>query len=579
MKVVLSALLFIASVCQATECEHDIINIPLDNITLSEKNTSLAGTIDVADKLPKTFDSSCYPDRKIFVIGAANDVIVEGDVTFTNSNDVEDHALVLATADDLVIKEGTKIKYQGSNLTLSSENTISLVNVDIEAAGNIAIGTLNDLYLTSGTTISAGINGNTPNNDLVLLYANDYLNINNVVFSEGIREIHLDAKRVAIKNLTLPSDSILKINVAGSRKWQNAYVTVEGTSLKFSGDASTVADVVLENVIHPELGVLSLENTPTVTEKEGEQSPSFTVTDLGNNWYQHDQFGTFYDANNSDWYYHLDHGWIYVDEWGDNGTWIYMPINDQYNDWYNPESNSSISEAISPGWMWSNTSFFPQLYSDKSKGWLYGYGDGIFYEYRTKELYAHDFQTWDLNFTDKNKTTAQNIEHADTYYFLFSYDYTNDIRWNNIKTSDLNRSRLIGTLMTVHLSLPSEILTEDNNWSKLIELCKESPLEMKKRAIFDIEENAETITLSANAGLLMLRDVTFPNTEVIGPSRDVSINDGIGSVNFFGNVKHGSDLITGAKGDAVNEFNGIDGHWDLNKKLENGKSAFVIRQR
>jgi hypothetical protein len=77
-----------------------------------------------------------------------------------------------------------------------------------------------------------------------------------------------------------------------------------------------------------------------------------------------------------------------------------------------------------------------------------------------------------------------------------------------------------------------------------------------------------------------LKNVTFPNTsEVMARSRDGSINAGTGSVNFLGNVKHGTDLITGAAGGAINEFNGIDGHWDLNKKLENGKSAFVIRKR
>lgn len=77
-----------------------------------------------------------------------------------------------------------------------------------------------------------------------------------------------------------------------------------------------------------------------------------------------------------------------------------------------------------------------------------------------------------------------------------------------------------------------------------------------------------------------LKNVTFPNTsEVMARSRDGSINAGTGSVNFLGNVKHGTDLITGATGGAINEFNGIDGHWDLNKKLENGKSAFVIRKR
>lgn len=77
-----------------------------------------------------------------------------------------------------------------------------------------------------------------------------------------------------------------------------------------------------------------------------------------------------------------------------------------------------------------------------------------------------------------------------------------------------------------------------------------------------------------------LKNVTFPNTsEVMARTLDGTINSGTGSVNFLGNVKHGTDLISGAKGAASNEFNGIDGHYDLNKKLENGKSAFVIRKR
>ena len=77
-----------------------------------------------------------------------------------------------------------------------------------------------------------------------------------------------------------------------------------------------------------------------------------------------------------------------------------------------------------------------------------------------------------------------------------------------------------------------------------------------------------------------LKNVTFPNTsEVMARSQNGTINAGTGSVNFLANVKHGPDLITGAKGAASNQFNGIDGHYDLNKKLENGKSAFVIRKR
>ena len=243
--------------------------IPLSNIELYPgKNITLSGELDVSSVLPQAelSNNNVKPeDIRVAIIGAANDITINSDITIQNANKAEDNAIVIAAADDLVVKNGTKIKYEGSNLALASGDTMWLVNVDIEAGGNIAIGTLNDLHLTSGTTITAGGGGNTPNKDLVLLYANDYLNINNVVFSEGIREIHLEAQRVAMRNLILPNESFLKINVPGSRKWQNSYVTVEGTSLKFSGNASNVGDVVLENVTHPNIGTLSSSNLPEVT--------------------------------------------------------------------------------------------------------------------------------------------------------------------------------------------------------------------------------------------------------------------------------------------------------------------------
>ena len=72
------------------------------------------------------------------------------------------------------------------------------------------------------------------------------------------------ANRVQMRNITLPSNSILRINTPGSRKWQNAYVTVQGSSLQFSGSATTSGAVVLEKVIHPQIGELSASNLPEV---------------------------------------------------------------------------------------------------------------------------------------------------------------------------------------------------------------------------------------------------------------------------------------------------------------------------
>jgi len=242
--------------------------IPLSNITLYPgKNITISGTLDVSSELPEATlsNNNVEPeDIRIGIIGAANDITISNDLTISNVNKVEDHALVIAAADDLVISQGKKVEYQGSNLALASGDTMYLVDVDIVAGGNVAIGTLNDLHVTTGSTITAGIGGATPNPDLVLLYANDLLNLDNVNFAGNIREIHMDANRVQMRNITLPANSFLKINTPGSRKWQNDWVTVQGTSLQFSGSATTSGAVVLEKVTHPNIGELNAGNLPEV---------------------------------------------------------------------------------------------------------------------------------------------------------------------------------------------------------------------------------------------------------------------------------------------------------------------------
>mgnify|MGYP003338419510 CR=1 FL=1 len=102
----------------------------------------------------------------------------------------------------------------------------------------------------------------------------------------------------------------------------------------------------------------------------GLKTDKITVTDLGNNWYEHEQFGTFYDANISDWYYHLDHGWIFVDVWDDNGTWMYVPLNGSSKS-ISDSSESVTTEEVGLGWMWSKAEHYPRLYNDELEDWMY----------------------------------------------------------------------------------------------------------------------------------------------------------------------------------------------------------------
>lgn len=115
----------------------------------------------------------------------------------------------------------------------------------------------------------------------------------------------------------------------------------------------------------------------------------FDVTDIGHSWYQHDQFGVFYDDNDSNWCYHIDHGWIYVDEWNDNGTWMYIPLNAKADDktfrYYDNDfiesgfgyfmevaTDFDLEDIAVPfGWIWSSKSNYPFIYNYEMKEWLY----------------------------------------------------------------------------------------------------------------------------------------------------------------------------------------------------------------
>ena len=90
------------------------------------------------------------------VIGAGSvvtkDIKISGSTTFTNTNDTEDHALVLGAADDFML-DGSDLTYTGSNLALgaggSDTDTMYLVNTTITTGGNLAAGTLGTLNVSS----------------------------------------------------------------------------------------------------------------------------------------------------------------------------------------------------------------------------------------------------------------------------------------------------------------------------------------------------------------------------------------------------------------------------------------------
>ena len=195
--------------------ESNVLNVRIENTSITPgKNVTVGSagaksTIDVSKQLPSA--GGVDENRRVFTIGAAKDMTVTGDVTFTNSNDAEDHALVLASADDFSLNN-SKLTYTGSNLGIAGADTLTLTNASITTGGNLAVGSLGSLNISS-VDINVGNGGNDSDPDNVYLYANDLINISGLTFSGSrLDDVYMEAITVNLNNVAFPStaDVILK---------------------------------------------------------------------------------------------------------------------------------------------------------------------------------------------------------------------------------------------------------------------------------------------------------------------------------------------------------------------------------
>ena len=201
------------------DATSSVLDIPVENISITPGANITVGSssgdssVDVSSLLGKATNHRDY--RKVHVIGAAKDMTISGDVTFSNTNDAEDHALVLGAADDFMLA-GSDITYTGSNLGLgaggSDSDSMYLVNTNITTGGNLAAGTLGTLNISSAN-FNVGNGGHDSDPDNVYLYANELIQVNGLNFSGSrLDDVYMEAITINLKDVAFPStaDVILK---------------------------------------------------------------------------------------------------------------------------------------------------------------------------------------------------------------------------------------------------------------------------------------------------------------------------------------------------------------------------------
>ena len=142
--------------------------------------------------------------NRIVVLGASDDVLIDGDVTFTNhGSEPMDEALAIGGAGDLVI-QNSFVNHDGSNLGLGGGNRVVILKSSIETRDHLGIGSLGDIDIVD-SVLKAG-EGNR-----VLMYANDNLNATGLEFSDGLRQVYMDATTINLTDVDFPAGSEVRL--------------------------------------------------------------------------------------------------------------------------------------------------------------------------------------------------------------------------------------------------------------------------------------------------------------------------------------------------------------------------------
>ena len=242
-----------------SETDSNLLRIGLNNVngvvgstvTIEPPSGSTKARIDVTSYLTKASSSK---EKKVFAVAAVKDIHIKGNVDFINSNHAEDHALSIGAADDLHIKEGSRIYNEGSNLGIGSYDKLELLNVDIDTGGNLALGSLEELHITStkpneesalSSTFSVGRYSDSDN---LYLYADKLINVDGLRFSGNMREIYMEAITIDLKNIDFPSNSEVML------RSKDGYPTF-GASNKMIGAVNFI-----ENVKHGSRAIESIQD-------------------------------------------------------------------------------------------------------------------------------------------------------------------------------------------------------------------------------------------------------------------------------------------------------------------------------
>ena len=158
-----------------------------------------------------------------YAIAASESLTIEGSLYFSSTfNNLDE--LLFISADTISVAEGTTVDFRGRALGLGSFDTIDILNVDLYAEEDIGIRSLDSIVINNSDFATRGTGA-----DFVHLMAAANIELNNLRFSEHIKQITMDAMTINLRNINFPAGSTVNLN--------SSYGGVDGVYPNFGSSA------------------------------------------------------------------------------------------------------------------------------------------------------------------------------------------------------------------------------------------------------------------------------------------------------------------------------------------------------
>ena len=192
----------------------------------ASRSVGLEGTLDLSNLYTNTQESK-------FAITAQNDLSISGDVTLQTGS-AANAKLALIAAESINIAESSSLFFEGDDLIMGSWGSIEIVNVSMEAGNGISINTMENLTIRNSDLLVRG-------GDSINLRAQQEMLLNNVNFSNNVRDIYMQAITIDLQNINFPDGSMVNLSTL--------YGGIDGKYPTFPSDTREIGRVnFLENV-------------------------------------------------------------------------------------------------------------------------------------------------------------------------------------------------------------------------------------------------------------------------------------------------------------------------------------------